>query len=70
MAISIKHTYSTTVEIYYYDDENGFTCRSRDNGNLDAISERVCEALIKHNFSRAEVCSAETLEALMIIERN
>lgn len=69
MAINIRHTYNTTVEIYYY-DEDGFTCNSRDNGSIDDISERVCEVLVKHNFSRAEVCSAETLDALMIIERS
>lgn len=69
MAINIQHTYATTVEIYYY-GEDGFYCRSRDDGSMDTISERVCEVLIKHNFSRAEVCSAKTLEALMIIERS
>ena len=69
MAINIQHPYTTTVEIYYY-SEDGFTCRSRDDGSIDAISERVCEALIKHNFSYAEVCSAKTLEALMIINRS
>lgn len=69
MAINIKHTYNTTVEIYYY-GEKGFTCRSRDDGSIDTISERVCKALIEHNFSRAEVCSAKTLELLMVIERS
>ena len=69
MAINIQHTYTTEVEIYYY-GEDGFTCNGRDTGSMDTISERVCEVLIKHNFSRAEVCSAHTLDALMIIERS
>lgn len=69
MAINIQHTYTTTVEIYYY-GEDGLTCHGRDNGSIDDISERVCEVLVKHNFSRAEVCFAKTLEALMIIERS
>ena len=69
MAINIKHTYTTTVQIYYYGEE-GFMCNSRDNGSMDDISERVCETLIKHNFYRAEVCLAKTLDALMIIERS
>ena len=69
MAINIKHTHTTRVEIYYH-GEDGYIFRSCDNGSMDAISERVCEVLIKHNFSCAEVCSAETLDALMIIERN
>ena len=70
MAINIQHTYSTNVRIYYYDDEEGYILNANDCGSMDAISERVCEVLIKHNFSRADVCSAETLEALIIIERS
>lgn len=69
MAINIQHTYTTTVEIYYY-DENSLICHGRDNGSIDDISERVCEVLVKHNFFRAEVCFAKTLELLMTIERS
>lgn len=69
MAINIQHTYNATVEIYYY-GEDGFKCINRDKGSIDTISERVCKALIKYNFSRAEVCSAKTLELLMVIERS
>jgi len=70
MAINIRHTYHTAVEVDYY-GENGFICRSHDDGSIDAISERVCEVLVKHNFSRAEVvCSADTNKLLMKIERS
>lgn len=69
MAINIYHPYNTTVEIYYY-GEDGLICHGRDNGSIDDISERVCEVLVKHNFSRAEVCFAKTLELLMKIERS
>jgi hypothetical protein len=36
---------------------------------MDDIAEQVCEILIKHNFAYADVCSAETGEVLMVIER-
>lgn len=68
MAITIKHTYSTNVEIHYYAD-NGYTLRCRDCGQMDDIAEQVCEVLIKHNFSYADICSIETGEVLMVIER-
>jgi hypothetical protein len=68
MAIKIHHTYSTNVEIHYYTD-GGYTLRCRDCGQMDDIAEQVCEVLIKHNFSYADVCSVETGEVLMVIER-
>ena len=68
MAINIRRTYCTHVEIHYYTDD-GYTLRCRDCGDMDSIAERVCEVLVKHNFSYADVCSAETGEVLMIIER-
>lgn len=68
MAIKIHHTYSTNVEIRYYTD-NGYTLRCRDCGDMDSIAERVCEVLVKHNFDYANICSVDTDEILMIIER-
>lgn len=68
MAINIRHTYSTHVEICYYADE-GYTFRCRDCSSMDDIAERICEVLVKHNFSYADVCSDETGELLMVIER-
>lgn len=68
MAISIRHTYNTYVEIVFYAEE-GITLRCRDCGQMDDIAERVCEILIKHDFAYADVCSSETGEVLMMIER-
>lgn len=68
MAINIRHTFNTRVKIYYYDgfDYNfhSYTC-----GQMDDIAEMVSEKLIKHNFPHAHVCSVETDEILMMIER-
>lgn len=68
MAINVQHTYSTHVNIAFYSDES-ITLRANDCGTMDDIAEQVCEVLVKHNFSYADVCSAETGEVLMIIER-
>ena len=68
MAINIRHTYNTQVEVCYYTD-SGYTLRYRNCGDMDGIAERVCEVLVKHNFSYTDICSAETGEVLMVIER-
>ena len=68
MAINIRHTYNAHVEICFYTD-GGYTLRCHDCGEMDDIAEKVCEILVKHNFVSADVCSAETGEVLMIIER-
>lgn len=68
MAINIRHTYSTHVEVCYYSDD-GYTLRCRDCGEMDAIAEQICEILVKHNFSYADVCSATTGELLMVVSR-
>lgn len=68
MAINIRHTYNAHVDITFY-AEDGATLRRYDCGQMDDIAEQVCEVLVKHNFSYADVCSAETGEVLMIIER-
>lgn len=69
MAINIQHTYSTRVDIYYY-SEDGHALHGCDCDSMDNIAERVCEVLIKHNFSYAEVHSAETGDDLMTIKRS
>ena len=67
--INIQHTYTTHVEIIYRaQDDTGLhetTC-----GNMDEIAEHICEVLIKHNFTSADVCSTSTGELLMIVERS
>lgn len=68
MAINVRHTYNTHVEIHYY-TEDGYTLRCRDCGDMDSIAEQVSEVLVKHNFSYSDICSAETGEVLMIVER-
>ena len=68
MAINIRHTHSAHVEITFY-AEDGITLRCRDCGQMDDIAEHVCVNLVQHKFVSADVCSAETGEVLMIIER-
>lgn len=68
MAINIRHTHNDHVEICFYTD-GGYALRCHDCGEMDDIAEKVCKILVKHNFSYADVCSAETGEVLMIIER-
>lgn len=71
MAINIQHTYTTHVDIHYYCGNGyGYVLHSEDCDNMDNIAERVCRILVKHNFSYADVCSAETGEVLMKIERS
>ena len=69
MAINIRHTYTAHVTVVFYDDDAGTSLRCDDCGSMDDIAERICDVLIKHNFSYADVCSDETGEVLMIIER-
>ena len=69
MAINIQHTYSARVDIYYH-SEDGHALHGCDCDNMDSIAERICEVLVKHNFSFAEVYSARTCELLMKIERS
>ena len=68
MAINIRHTYNTHVTILLYTEDN-IILRYDDCGLMDDIQEQVCELLVKHNFVSADVCSAETGEILMVIER-
>jgi hypothetical protein len=68
MAINIRHTHSAHVSVVFYGDD-GISLRYDDCGQMDDIAEQVCEVLVKHNFSYADVCSDETGEVLMVIER-
>lgn len=67
MAINIRHTYSTHADIYY--DNSTVNLHEHMCGNMDEIAEHVCEVLIRHNFTTADVCDSETGEVLMIVER-
>lgn len=68
MAINIHHIYTTHVTIIFY-TEDGITLHCNDCGQMDDIAERVCEILVKHNFAYADICSSETGEVLMVVER-
>lgn len=67
--ITIQHIYCTHVEIIYTTND-GAGLHENTVGNMDEIAEHVCEVLVKHNFTCADVCSAETGEVLMIVERS
>lgn len=69
MAINIRHTYTSHVAVSFYSESDGFSLRYDDCGSMDDIAERICEVLVKHNFDYADVCSSETGELLMVIER-
>lgn len=70
MAITIEHTYCTYVEIIFYPNgDSGCGLHENTCGNMDEIAEHCCEILVKHNFTGADVCSAETGEVLMTITR-
>lgn len=69
MAINIRHTYTAHVTVVFYDDDMRISLRYDDCGSMDDITEQICEVLVKHNFAYADVCSAETGEVLMVIER-
>ena len=68
MAINTYYVYTTRVSCRFFtgDDE---ILHCEDCGTLDKIHDRVCEILIKHNFTDADVCSTETGEVLMVIKR-
>ena len=65
MAIRVQHTYSTHVEVTFDRHFHYWT-----NGTMDEIFERICDELVIHNFNHANVCSSETGEILMIVERS
>ena len=67
--ITIHHVYTDTVMILYYDHAGKYTLKKGYHGTMDDIAEHVCEDLIKHNFTGADVCNVKTGEILMVIER-
>lgn len=67
MAINIRHTYTTHVDVYY--DNTTVNLHEHLCDNMDDIAEHVCEVLIRHNFTTADVCDSETGEVIMIVER-
>ena len=68
MAIHVQHTYSTHVEIIYQ-SADGAGLREATCGTMDDILEHVCDVLVHHHFTNADVCSAETGEVIMIVTR-
>ena len=69
MAINIRHTYTSNVSVSFYSETDGYSLHHDDCGSMDDIAERICEVLVKHNSDYADVCSTETGELLMVIER-
>lgn len=69
MAINIQHSYTTEVDIHYY-SEDGYTLCRPDYGDMDSLAERICKVMVKHNFTYCDVCSTDTGEVLMTIERS
>ena len=68
MAIHVRHTYCTHVEIIFQ-SADGVGLHEATVGDMDEILEHVCDVLVHHGFSHADVCSAETGEILMEVER-
>ena len=68
MAINTYYVYTTHVTCRFFTND-GEVLRCDDCGTLDDIHDRVCEILVKHNFTDADVCSAETGEVLMVVQR-
>lgn len=67
MAINIRHTYTAHVDVYY--DNPTVKLHEHMCDNMDEVAEHVCEVLVRHNFTIADVCDSETGEVIMIIER-
>lgn len=63
--INIKYTYSTNTCVLF---DNDF--RMPLSGTMDDIAVCVMTEMCKHNFTHADVCSEETGEVLMVIERS
>lgn len=69
MAITIQHTYTAHVEISFLDCENNYAMKEQTCGSMDEIAEHVCEVLVKHDFTYADVIDATTGELLLVAER-
>jgi len=68
--IKIEHVYTTHVYINYYHNDEPWRLDERMVDTMDAIAEHVCEMLVKHDFTSADVCDAQTGEVLMMITRS
>ena len=68
--IIIEHTYTTVTNILYY-SEHAIDKGLEETmiGNMDDIAGHVCEILVRHNFSKADVIDVYTGEIIMIITR-
>lgn len=64
MAFNIQHTYCTHVNVEYDNEFNVHAC-----GSMDEIQEDVMLSMVRHEFTHADVCDANTGEVLMIIDR-
>ena len=69
MAIHVQHTYSTTTEIIYTRHNQPYKFYETAAGKMDDIFEHVCDVMIYYDFDNADVCSTETGEVLMIVNR-
>ena len=70
MAINIQHTYSAHVEISFLDRAHNYALKEQTCGSMDEIAEHVCEVLVKHDFTSADVVDSTTGELLLIVERS
>ena len=68
MAINTYYVYNAHVVCQFY-TADGQILRCNDCGIMDDIHQRMCEIIVKHNFTGADACSTETGEVLMVIER-
>ena len=69
MALHVKHTYSTHVEISYLDPIGNYSLKENQCGNMDELAEHMCEVIVKHNFTLADACDANTGELVLTVER-
>lgn len=69
MAINIRHVFCTHVDIYYTSSRNETRLHEHMCNDMDEIAEHVCDILINHNFTNADVYDSSTGEILMIVER-
>ena len=69
MAINIHHVYSAKVEISFLDRAHNYVLKEQTFGCMDAIAEHICEVLVKHDLTYANVIDATTGEFLLVVER-
>ena len=69
MAINIHYVYSTNVEISFLDRAHNYALKEQTCGSMDEITEHICEVLVKHDFTYADVIDATSGELLLVIER-